>query len=165
MLERTHFREAMARLGAAVNIITTRGPEGDVGMTVSAVCSVTDAPATVIVCISRSSRQHSIFKNAGIICINVLAPGQEELSAVFAGKGDLPMQERFACASWYPLATGALALEHAAASLDCTLAQAVDVGTHTVFFYEVQAIELGVQNAGLVYHGRAYHPITHPAAA
>ncbi|GLR66063.1 FMN reductase (NADH) RutF [Acidocella aquatica] len=164
MLGHTHFREAMARLGAAVNIITTRGQAGDAGMTVSAVCSVTDDPATLIVCINRSSRQHVVFKNAGIICINVLAPEQEELSGIFAGKDNLPMQERFARASWYVLATGALALEHAAASLDCKVAQAVDVGTHTVFFCEVEAIELGVINAGLVYHGRAYHHITHAGA-
>ena len=165
MLERTHFREAMARLGAAVNIITTFGPAGDAGMTVSAVCSVTDDPATIIVCINRSSRQHSIFKNAGIVCVNVLAPAQEELSAIFAGKDNLSMEERFACASWYKLATGALALELAAASLDCKVMQAVDVGTHTVFFCEVQAIQLGAKNAGLVYHGRAYHPIIHHGGA
>ncbi|WP_354123413.1 flavin reductase family protein [Burkholderia ambifaria] len=48
----------MSRIGAAVNIITTTTPSGDVGMTVSAVCSVTDDPATVLVCIGRSSRQY-----------------------------------------------------------------------------------------------------------
>lgn len=164
MLDRTEFREAMARLGAAVNIITTHGPDGDSGMTVSAVCSVTDDPATLIVCINRSSRQHAIFKNAGIICVNILGPRQEELSAIFAGKDNLPMLERFARVTWSQLATGAPVLEQAAASLDCKVSETRDVGTHTVFFCEVQAIALGNTNAGLVYHGRAYHHIPHPAA-
>ena len=164
MFDRAQFRESMARLGAAVNIITTHGPDGDSGMTVSAVCSVTDDPATLIVCVNRSSRQHAIFKNAGIICVNILEPGQEELSAIFAGKDNLPMPERFARATWRKLETGALGLEHAAASLDCKVSQTLDVGTHTVFFCEVQAIVLGQKNAGLVYHGRAYHHLPHPAA-
>jgi flavin reductase len=158
--DRTRFREAMARLGAAVNIITTSGPDGDTGITVSAVCSVTDDPATVLVCINRASRQYDIFRNAGIICVNVLAPEHEELSPIFAGKGDLPMPERFALASWSRLATGAPVLNSAATSLDCTVSQSVDIGTHTVFFCAVQAIHLGDSSSGLVYHGRAYHQLT-----
>lgn len=160
-LDRTEFREAMARMGAAVSIITTKGPEGDVGMTVSAVCSVTDDPATVLVCINRSSRQHETFKNSGIICVNVLTHEHEELSPIFAGKDDLPMAERFTRGQWIRLETGAPALENAAASLDCKVSQSVNVGTHTVFFCAVQAIHLGPTDTGLVYHGRAYHQILH----
>ncbi len=40
------FRDAMACVGAAVNIITTDGPAGMAGFTASAVCSVTDSPPT-----------------------------------------------------------------------------------------------------------------------
>ncbi|MGO9817394.1 MAG: flavin reductase [Acidocella sp.] len=158
-IDRPQFREAMARLGAAVNIVTTKGPEGDAGITVSAVCSVTDDPATMLVCINRSSRLHDTLKNAGVLCVNILAPEQEELSPIFAGRGNLPMGERFARARWTRLVTGAPALENAAASLDCKIDQTVEVGTHTVFFCAVQAIRLGTSSSGLVYHGRAYHHI------
>lgn len=159
IFDRTLFREAMARMGAAVNIITTTGPDGDIGMTVSAVCSATDDPATVLVCINRSSRQYEAFKASGIICVNVLAHEHEELSPIFAGKDDLKMSARFARAHWLRLATGAPVLETAAASLDCKVSQSVDVGTHTVFFCTVQAIHLGESSTGLVYHGRSYHHI------
>ncbi|MGE4481577.1 flavin reductase [Acidocella sp.] len=160
-IDRSAFREAMARMGAAVNIITTTGPEGDIGMTVSAVCSVTDDPATVLVCINRTSRQHETFKSSGIICVNVLTHEHEALSPVFAGQGQLSMAERFSQASWIRLKTGAPVLESAAASLDCTVSQSEDVGTHTVFFCAVQAIHLGPTGSGLVYQGRAYHQILH----
>ena len=158
-IDRTQFREAMARLGAAVNIVTTTGPEGDAGITVSAVCSVTDDPATMLVCINRGSRLHDTFKSAGVLCVNILAHEQEELSPIFAGKDNLPMAERFARARWTRLVTGAPVLESAAASLDCKIDQTVEVGTHTVFFCAVQAIRLGTSSSGLVYHGRAYHHI------
>ncbi len=158
-VDRTRFREAMARLGAAVNIITTKGPDSDTGFTASAVCSVTDDPATVLVCINRGSRQHDIFKNAGMLCVNVLSHEHEALSPLFAGAGDLPMAARFAAAAWLRLATGAPVLENAAAALDCKIDQIVEVGTHSVMFCAVQAIHLGNSSSGLVYHGRAYHKI------
>jgi Conserved protein/domain typically associated with flavoprotein oxygenases, DIM6/NTAB family len=46
-VDRDAFRNAMARLGSAVNIITTDGPAGRAGFTASAVCSVTDTPPTL----------------------------------------------------------------------------------------------------------------------
>src|SRR4029079_1427833 len=42
------FREAMSRLGAAVHVITTAGPGGKAGATATAVCSVSDAPPTLL---------------------------------------------------------------------------------------------------------------------
>ncbi|WP_198511682.1 flavin reductase, partial [Bacillus subtilis] len=51
-VEKTEFRNAMSRLGAAVNIITTEGPAGRAGFTASAVCSVTDSPPTLLVCLN-----------------------------------------------------------------------------------------------------------------
>ncbi len=51
---REHYRDAMARLGAAVSIVTTDGPAGRAGFTASAVCSVTDDPPTLLVCMNRS---------------------------------------------------------------------------------------------------------------
>jgi flavin reductase len=123
----------MSRIGAAVNIITTTTPSGDVGMTVSAVCSVTDDPATVLVCIGRSSRQYGHFSKAGIICVNVLSHEHEMLAPIFAGKGDVQMTERFTYGEWIRLVTGAPVLATAAASLDCTVDRSIDIGTHTVF--------------------------------
>jgi flavin reductase len=156
---RDEFREAMSRLGAAVNIITTRGDEGDTGFTASAVCSVTDSPPTVLVCMNKNNRQHETFKAAGILCVNVLAHEDESLSPVFAGAGNFSMDERFTRATWKRLATGAPVLETAAAALDCKIDQIVEVGTHSVLFCQVQAIHLGPTKSGLIYHGRTYHRV------
>jgi len=85
-VSRQEFRDAMARLGAAVNIVTTDGPAGLSGMTVSAVCSVTDDPPMLLVCLNRGSPQNRLFKDNGVLCVNSLASGQEELSVRFAGR-------------------------------------------------------------------------------
>ena len=158
--DRQSYREAMSRLGAAVNVITTKGPTGDTGFTASAVCSVTDDPPTLLVCINRTNSQHDTFIASGILCVNVLAHEHQELSPVFAGIGNVPMPERFAMSKWRRLVTGAPALESAAASFDCKIDQITEIGTHSVLFCAVQAIHLGTPSSGLIYHGRTYHKVS-----
>jgi flavin reductase len=162
--DKQSYREAMSRLGAAVNIITSTGEDGDCGFTASAVCSVTDDPPTLLVCMNRIAKLNTAFKENGILCVNVLAPEHQELSPVFASVGEIPMADRFALATWLRLATGAPALETAAASFDCAIDQITEVGTHSVFFCSVKAIRMGANAAGLIYHGRAYHRIDPRAA-
>ena len=94
------FRQAMAHLSAAVNVITTAGPHGRCGVTASAVCSVTDTPPTLLVCLNRSSAMHATFERNRHVCINVL-PGEHELLARhFAGMTQVPMEERFGWPIW-----------------------------------------------------------------
>jgi flavin reductase len=90
----------MARLGAAVNIITTDGPAGRSGMTASAVVSVTDEPLTLAVCINRSSCNNEIMKINGVLAVNTLCSGQREVSnagRLGAGARSLPIAGRDYC--------------------------------------------------------------------
>src|SRR3954466_16084621 len=87
------FREGMSRLGAAVNIITTDGPAGRAGFTASAVCSVTDDPPTLLVCLNRSASVYQTVRANGTVCVNTLAAGQQQISDLFGGK--TPMDARF----------------------------------------------------------------------
>ena len=48
-VDQAQFREAMSRLGAAVHVVTTAGPAGIAGFTATAVVSVSDQPATLLV--------------------------------------------------------------------------------------------------------------------
>lgn len=153
------YRDAMARLGAAVNVVTTGTLADPVGFTASAVCSVSDAPPTLLVCMNRASRARDAFHTGGPICINVLSAGQRDISGTFAGP--LDMYERFTVGHWTTLATGAPALEEAVASFDCRIDRIVEVGTHSVIFGVVEAIRIGAPVGGLVYFNRAYHVLPH----
>ena len=159
------FREAMSRLGAAVNIITTAAVAAPTGFTASAVCSVTDDPPTLLICVNRKSRSRGEIAVGAGICVNTLAAHQQALATAFAGPID--MEERFTQGSWTKLITGAPVLEEAAASFDCRISSIVEVGTHSVLFCEVEAIHMGDPREGLAYFGRAYHALPHdrkPAA-
>lgn len=154
---RSDYRDAMARLGAAVNIITTDGPGGRAGFTASAVCSVTDEPPTLLVCLNRKASVYAAFQANGVLCVNVLAAGQQALSALFGGK--TPMDERFAASRWSALVTGAPVLEAAAVSFDCRVVRSTAVGTHDVLFCEAVAIRSADKAQGLVYFDRRYHDL------
>jgi len=159
------FRNAMARVCAPVNIITTDGTAGRGGFTATAVCSVSDDPPTLLVCINRASSAYASVTRNEVVCVNVLSARHEPLSRLFGGK--VPADERFAAAAWSTLATGAPVLADCAAAFDCRIADIVNVGTHDVLFCRVVALQRSGCTDNLIYFGRAYHTIgvTDPAEA
>ncbi|TPG51916.1 flavin reductase [Roseomonas nepalensis] len=159
---RQEFRDAMARLGAAVTIVTSDGEAGRVGITASAVCSVTDTPPTIIVCMNRTSSLNPVAKANGVLCVNVLSAEAQELANVFAGFTGASQTERFEGEGWTTLATGAPVLEEAVVALDCAVEEVVEKGTHSVIFAQVQAIRLGAPRPALIWFSRNYHPVGMP---
>jgi flavin reductase len=158
MVNRESYREAMARLGAAVNIITTDGPAGRRGFTASAVCSVTDRPPTLLICMNRDSESSLAVIQNGVVVVNTLAHEHQELSGIFAGQV-ADTEARFGAATWDKLITGAPVLRGATVSFDCRITQLTEVGTHSVAFCSVEAIQMGEVHEGLIYFARAYHLI------
>jgi flavin reductase len=161
MITQQSYRDAMARLGAAVSVVTTDGPAGRSGFTASAVCSVTDEPPTLLVCLNRASGLAPVFKANGVLCVNVLSAAHQALSVLFGSKVVGETDARFEVAKWSVLGTGAPVLEGAVVSFDCRIVQNTDVGTHTVYFCEVEGLQSGSIHEGLIYFGRAYHRIGH----
>ena len=159
-VEKQAYRDAMARLGAAVNVITTDGPGGKAGFTASAVTSVTDTPPTLLVCVNRSNDSYPAFMKNQVLCVNTLTPAQEGLSPIFAGMTAHSEAERFASHDWHTLETGAPVLDQALVVFDCRITQIVESGTHDVFFCSVEAVRVGTAKEGLIYYGRGYHTIT-----
>lgn len=156
---RLRFRDAMANLAAAVNVITTHGEGGRCGLTATAVCSVTDTPPTLMVCINRNSAMNEVFQKNGRLCVNVLNHEQETLARHFAGMTDVSMEERFSWDIWengrleQPLLKGALG------SLEGTIDEVQHVGTHDVYLVNIEHIALNDAEHALIYFKRNFHPV------
>lgn len=157
------FRAAMANLSAAVNVITTDGPLGRAGMTVSAACSVTDSPPTMLVCVNRSSRSHDILVGNGRICVNVLGTGHERLARHFAGATRVPTAERFAEGPWDFDTDGVPVLRGALVSVVGRIVADRTLGSHSVLFVEVDKVTTGEDGGALVYFQRRFHSLEVPA--
>ena len=155
MIESTDFRNAMSLLTTAVNVITTEGEDGMHGFTASAVCSVTDTPPTLLVCMNQSSRSHTHFVDNKILSVNVLGAQHEKISNAFASS-KLSSEDRFKLGAWTTLETGSPILEDALVSFDCEIEDIQQVGTHSVFMCRVVAIRQSEQEESLVYFNRAY---------
>jgi flavin reductase (DIM6/NTAB) family NADH-FMN oxidoreductase RutF len=51
------LREAMGRTAAGVTVVTTDGPAGRAGLTVSSPCSLSLEPASILFCVHAGSRR------------------------------------------------------------------------------------------------------------
>jgi flavin reductase len=124
------------------------------------VCSVTDSPPTLLVCLNRSASVSPAVHSNSVLCVNVLSDDQQEISNLFGGK--TPMAQRFAIADWGATETGAPRLEGGLIAFECVIASTVDVGTHAVLICEVVGIHEGRGRNALLYFGRAYHGLPTP---
>jgi flavin reductase len=154
----TAFRDAMAQLGTAVHVITTDGAGGRAGFTASAVCSVTDTPPTVLVCINRASSAYVATRVNGVLCINTLNADQHSVSTAFSAK--MPMAKRFEQGEWIQRSGRPPLLAGSIVSIDCEVVNAVTVGSHDVLMCEVSELQANAHRGILVYYDRRYHRIT-----
>lgn len=153
------YREAMRHFGGAVHVLTTDGDKGKRGVTISACCSLSDEPPTVLACLMRTNEQNRLFIENKHFCINTLAGHHQELSDVFAGRGKLDMPARFATTQWLTLKTGSPVLADALISLDCQLVSWHVHATHYVLIGEVVAVRHNPSVEGLIYLNRNYHTL------
>jgi flavin reductase len=154
---RAGFRNAMARLGAAVNIVTTDGPGGRTGFAATAVCSVSDAPPSLLVCVNRASSAYAPVIRNGLLCVNVASGHHQPLCQLFGGK--TAAEDRFRLGSWSTLSTGCPVLDDALEAFDCRVGSCIPSGSHDILICDVLAMKSRTEGNGLIYFDRAYHNI------
>lgn len=154
IVDKATFRNGMSRLGSAVNVVTTTYGGKRYGFTASAVCSVSDTPATLLVCINRGSSCFLAFENTRHFCVNTLMPGQEDISNHFGGKTSI--EDRFEYGDWREGLTSVPILTNASVSFECELNNAVDEATHRILFGRVIDIRENEKQATLLYCMRRY---------
>ncbi|MGF6175685.1 cob(II)yrinic acid a,c-diamide reductase [Ensifer sp. 4252] len=164
MLERTRldpisYRDAMSRLAGHVQLITAANGGERRGVTITASCSVSDSPPTVLVCLNGANPRNDIFVRGDSFALNLLGDGHRALAHAFSGRDQLDMDRRFALGQWTQLATGSPILVNATAAFDCRLIEVKTIATHLVLFGEVVDVALGPARPPLIYVDRGYHSL------
>ncbi len=150
------FRDAMRRTAAGVAVVTTQGPAGQGGITVSSFCSLSLEPPSVLVCIRRDSTTLARIVRNNVFAANVLAQDQSELASAFASPAT-PHESRFELGKWAE-GPGGPTLSGAVAHFDCKLAHVHDYGSHTIVIGEV--IDAASHDARpLIYAEQAFHKL------
>lgn len=155
---REAFLEGMSRSAASVSVVTTDGPAGRGGVTVSAMTSISadgDHP-TMLTCLNASSSALPLVLENGCFCINVLRTGQTEISDVFSSRLPAPGGDKFNAVEHTPMATGAMRLVPALVSFDCRLISAQKIGSHHICIGEVAEVITAHEGEPLLYGLRKY---------
>jgi len=156
--QRQRFLEAMSRTASSVSVVTTDGPAGRAGVTISAMTSVSaDTPSpSLLVCVHHLSPAAAAIQRNRVFCVNVLRDDQSHISDCFAGRAKSADGDKFSCARWTRQATAAPRVIDPLVAFDCRLVQAIRVGTHYLFIGE--ALEVFLDHGGdpLIYAKRAY---------
>ncbi len=155
---RARFLAGMSHAAQTVNVVTTDGVAGRAGVTVSAMTSVSadTEPPTLLVCVHRDSATAAAILANGVFCVNVLRDDQSWISDTFAGRFRAQVADKFDCAEWEKMPSGAPRVVEPLVAFDCRMVSSDLVGTHHVFFGEVDDIFIAERGSPLIYARRAY---------
>lgn len=154
------YRQAMSRYAGHVQIVTTEHQGRRRGVTITAACSVSDDPATLLVCLNSANERNSVFLESGIFAVNTLGLADQNLADIFSGKTPgMEDERRFLSGDWATLTTGAPILTSAMASFDCRIIEAKTVATHMILFGEVVGVAAGSPDSPLLYLDRSYRSL------
>ena len=148
-----HFREVMSYFTTGVTVVTASTPEGPIGMTANAVCSLSLDPLLLLVCFANEARTLPLVSETKRFGVNVLAAGQEELARLFASK--LPEDQKFAGVQ-HSVHDGIPVIDGALAWVGCTLQDLIPGGDHTIGIGAVTAAEASAGTEPLVWYRGEY---------
>jgi flavin reductase ActVB len=149
------FKEAMARFGSGVTVITTREYEGaPAGFTASSFSSLSLNPPLVLFCLDREAHCFDAFYGATHFGVNILASGQKDISNRFSQRSG----DKFKDIGLLDGTTDVPLIEGSLVNLECRTTEKLPGGDHLIFIGEVEQVHLG-EGAPLLFFMGKYHSI------
>lgn len=151
---REAFLTAMRQVAATVTVVTTDGPAGKAGATVSAFTSLSADPPSVLVCLKSDSSIAKAVSSNGAFCVNILPEDAIEVAKRFAGMFDAHQPNRFEGLDISDTEFGPLLPR--ATAFSCSLTHRHVHGSHAICIGDVT----GISNAGerpLTYMSGSFH--------
>lgn len=159
-MDAQNFKQAMRHCAGAVALVTVGRENGRrTGLTVTAVCSLSDDPPSLLVCVNRNASAHPRIVEERCFGVSFLANEHMTLALAFSGQKGVDGDDRFAFGHWTTGATGAPLLEDALVSFDCALREAFETKTHSVFIGDVHKADFRAEGRPLVYLRSAFHDV------
>lgn len=153
-----NFVSVMRRAVTGVSVLTTGGNGGRMGLTVSAMCSVSADPPLLLACVNRKSPTVGAIDLNGIFAVNVLADHQQSYAETFSGRPSDGKPFDFGHHQWRTGVTGLPVIPDAVAVFECEIDSGYDAGTHRIFIGRVLAATEGTRTP-LVYCDRGFRRI------
>ncbi|KIC09320.1 flavin oxidoreductase [Leisingera sp. ANG-M1] len=154
--DRSAFITAMRQVASSVTVVTTNGPAGAAGATVSAFASLSADPPSVLVCLRSDSRIAAAVAANKVFCVNVLPEDARETAECFAGRTGKVCGDRFHGVALTETPWGAVL--NGATAFACQKVTSLAHGTHTIIIGNT----FEIHNAGLrplTYLDGAFHAV------
>ncbi|MEP6717084.1 MAG: flavin reductase family protein [Terriglobia bacterium] len=146
------YRRTCARFATGITVVTVVDESGHPhGITVNSFSSVSLDPPLVLVSIDLRNAILGHFLSSSYFAINILAEHQENLSRRFSSVSE----NRFHGIDWHPGEFGVPLLPGVLAQLECSVANTLEAGDHTVLIGEVRTASY-TEGKPLVYFNSAY---------
>ncbi|MET9339638.1 flavin reductase family protein [Nonomuraea sp. NPDC003804] len=136
------FTEAMAQLAAGVAVLTVRDGRDDVGVTVSALMSVSADPPLVLASLGSRGYLTEVLLRQDRWAASLLSAGQAAIASRFAAAGR-PSARHLVAGTPHHRGphSDALVVEGGVAALEVETSQVVPAGDHTLFVARVLAVD------------------------
>ncbi|UUU19363.1 flavin reductase family protein [Streptomyces sp. DSM 40750] len=143
-----------------VTVVTAMDGETPRGLAVNAFSSISLDPATVMVCVQRTSSTHDCLFRAGHLAINILSTDQLDVVGTFASKAD----DKFKDVEWESGPFGSPLIARSSAQMEVEIRERLQASTHTVFICRVVHAAVAanhpmVYSAGKFFDGGALAPL------
>lgn len=149
------FRRIMGCFATGVTVVTTAADGNLHGITVNSLTSVSLDPPLLLVCIDRGAEAHRQIDAGVRFAVNFLGAGQEDLSRIFAAKGE-PEHGHLRGVPFRMGTHGTPLLEGCLAHLECAVVDRYPGGDHTIFIASVLGGELRRDDAPLLFYRGQY---------
>ena len=147
------FRQAMRRVASTVNVITICIKGEPMGITATAMSSLSADPPSLLVCINRTAALHASMEDVSHFGVNVLHRDQQHLAQMFADRNQRAM--RFST-GWHMDCERPPRLIEAQASFLCRRIDHHRFGTHSIFIGVVEDVVVREDIEPLIYLNGAY---------
>lgn len=152
-LDGSHFRRVLGHYPTGVCVVTATGQDGaPVGMTVGSFLSVSLDPPLVAFLSVKGSRVLATVSEVGRFAVNVLGGDQLELCRRFASRDD----DKFEAVGWAESPLGSPVLAEAAAWIDCTVDNVIELGDHVMVVGGVHDLDVERATAPLMFFQGGY---------
>jgi flavin reductase (DIM6/NTAB) family NADH-FMN oxidoreductase RutF len=139
----TAMKMGMRRLASGVSVLSARTEHGDrFAMTVSSVTSVSDAPASLLVCVNKQVALEGHVSTLGShFAVNILGREQRDISNACAGMEGY--RDRFGLGDWREGPDKVPYLADAQAVFFCSSDKVVSYGTHHIVIGRIFDVLVG----------------------
>jgi len=157
-LDPTALRSAFGAFPSGVVAVAAEVDGQRLGIAASSFTSVSLAPALVSFSVANASSTWPRLRAASHLGLSVLADHHDAVCAQLAG----PAEHRFDGLAVHAGEGGALLLDDAVATFDCTVEQEIEAGDHTIVLLALHAVD-DDGGAPLVFHRSGFASLAEPA--